>query len=851
MINKPLTSKHLCLLLVLLGTTLAACRTTVPQPSKALSENNQTLQYKLNNTAPLRALDAHAIQFIDLNHDGNLDLMVGSNNDITGSHMEWGDGTGNWKKETGPSTSIQPLSFAVADFNHNNNPNILIGGDGEQKGLQIWEFNSELKQWKLLSTPTTEGSFSSVKFVDINHDNWVDIVATRFDSLEGGVFVALNNAKGGWIYTISPSVKGIFTDLAVEDINGDGNLDIIATRRGGLGAQEYDDEVWSQTGGVNIWYGDGNAHWKPQELAANSDAESLSIADIDGDGDLDIIAGLYLKGITYWLNSSSSWEKEKLLENGTWSAVRVGDINGNGMPELVAASNVGQGLRVWHISGGSFSQDTSLVPSFGHYFALDLGDIRSDGTLAIAASNANSGVEIWSSQKTEPLPTQHFKGTMIGAKLTIPFDTKIAALSSDANVMIGQWLNTLNTAPENLYITLSATSYEHIHSDLYPSASDLSRARAEKIKKQLVANGTQPKNIAIQIVEPETKLLLGSTNNTGFVSLQAQQLNNAHLPTSVPSDKNLELYNIQENKVFKTIDGIAEYKVSAGDELQFTFWRGAKPDKQKVTVQIDGSVSLPYQAALNVSNKTPREIDTLITNILKRYERHPRVDVTVLKAQSKHASLFGEVNSLSRQPTGPGTYRLSGKETIVDFISRAGGPSKEANLNAVQIIRNGKTILVNINRAIQQGDVTENIIIDDTDTVYIPSFAQSKRQVYVLGEVNKVGIVEFSDNINFLDALSKSGGLTPDAYLPDIRVLRANRNQPEILAVDFERFMEKGDLSQNLALMDKDILIIPSRPIANWNKYIADISPTITLLLQPVSIAQQILTLKVLSGQIQ
>ena len=158
---------------------------------------------------------------------------------------------------------------------------------------------------------------------------------------------------------------------------------------------------------------------------------------------------------------------------------------------------------------------------------------------------------------------------------------------------------------------------------------------------------------------------------------------------------------------------------------------------------------------------------------------------------------------------------------------------------------------MDLNRAIRQGDLSENAIIDDGDTIFIPSLAQSKRQVYVLGQVAKAGIVEFTGDINFLDAVSKAGGLTKDAYLPDIRILRADRDQPQILAVNFQRFLEEGDLTQNLALMDKDVLIIPSRPIANWNKFIEDISPSITLLLQPVSIAQQILTLRLLTGQVQ
>ncbi|MFQ5419704.1 MAG: SLBB domain-containing protein [Anaerolineae bacterium] len=70
------------------------------------------------------------------------------------------------------------------------------------------------------------------------------------------------------------------------------------------------------------------------------------------------------------------------------------------------------------------------------------------------------------------------------------------------------------------------------------------------------------------------------------------------------------------------------------------------------------------------------------------------------------------MQSLLRQPTGPGSYFLKGKETLVDFLSRAGGPTKDADLTKVQIIRGGKTVLLNLDHAIKQGDWSENAVLD-------------------------------------------------------------------------------------------------------------------------------------------
>ena len=865
---------------------LSSCRSTVPEPTRALnfSEEKSTHAYKMHNSAPLRTSDAETVRFVDLNQDGHIDILLGGSSRSAGFRLELGDGTGNWTTQNGAPTTMQPLSFATSDINHNGLIDVLIGGKGDQKGLQIWEFDNKNNAWNLQSTPIPSGVFSAVKFVDINHDGWDDIVASRLDGVQdGGLFVALNNGGNSWVYGMNPIITGTFTDVAVEDINGDGHLDIIASRRGGLGSieedragkkkfavhrnrinlnKDIDDDIWSVTGGIQVWHGDGNGRWQPAELPVASDAESVAVADVNGDGYLDIVAGLYQQGIAIWLNDENqTWHKHNIINKGTWSGVKVGDLDADGTRELVATSSVGQGLHIWHwdtklLTHGKFIQNTDLAPNFGVYRDLDLADIRNDGTLAIAATRAGAGIEVWSSEKAAPLVAEESIGKKIGDKLSIYFESGSAKLNDEAIKNLETWAKFVNIEASKLHFNIQGRADQRpIHSDLFPNNTALSKARAEAVSAWLLQHNALKKDMRIDALGDSSPLSSGldpaSLKINRRVSVQAYRIESTRLPSSTSNISKRDLYNINENKVFKVIDGTAEYKVGAGDELSLTFWQGGKSEIKKVVVQIDGTVSLPYQAALKVAGLTPREIDTLVTDILRKYERNPRVDVFVLKARSKFVSIFGEVQSLTRQPTGPGTYPLKGKESLVKFLSRAGGPGRDANLSSVQIIRNGKTIILNLDKAIRQGDLSENAIIDEGDTIFIPSLAQSKRQVYILGEVNKVGIVEFTGDINFLEAVSKSGGLTADAYLKDIRVLRNNRDQPEIFPINFQRFMEKGDLSQNLALMDKDIIIIPSRPVANWNKFIADISPSITLLLQPVSIAQQILTLRVLDGQVQ
>jgi len=836
---------------------LASCRAIVPEPTMAVGAGKVVLpKYAMHNVGPQRVSESRAVRFADLNQDGHLDMLIGGRKKIDGFYVEWGDGAGNWSSQNGPVTSMQPRDFAVGDTNGDGNLEVLIGGEGDQKGLQLWELNPNHQSWTLLASPMAAGLYQAVQMQDVNGDGWLDIIAARYDNeKDGGIYVLLNDARGGWLPGIGPMVSGIFTDVAVGDMNGDGFVDIVASRRGGLGARKKNSD-WHATGGVQIWYGDGTARWETKTLPVGADAESVTIADVNGDGRLDIIAGLYQQGLLLWLaKNNHGWKRSEITKKGSWGKVRVGDLDADGSRELVASSSDGHGLGVWHWSGARFTPRQHLIPSYGVYFGLDLGDIRNDGHLAIAGIRADGGAEVWSGLKAAPVKAQVFKGGKIGERLSVFFDSGDARLNVAAKHALKTWAQSVGDLAHVRFELEGRADVRPIHSDLYPNNRALSQARAESVVAWLHGKKVPHAAASIKVIGADDPLPKGlnpqALKLNRRVFIQAYRMQEVRLPPMKKGGKKGDLFHISENKTFKTINGMPGYRLGAGDLLSLTFWQGGKSKEYKVTVQVDGTVSLPYQAALQVSGLTPREVDGKVTEILKRFERHPRVDVMVLKARSKTVSIFGEVQNLVRQPTGPGTYFLKGKENLVNFLSRSGGPSKDADLTKVQILRDGKTVVLNLERAIKQGEWSENAILDDGDTIFVPSLKQSQRRIYVLGEVGKPGIVEFIGDIKFLDAIAKSGGLGKDAYLPDIRVLRADRDAPMIVPVDFERFMEQGDLSQNVSLQDKDVIIVPRRPIANWNRFIADITPTFNLLTQPATILQEYYTIKTLSRSLK
>lgn len=818
---------------VFLALALAACRTPVPEPSmEAGKPGHPPGRMALTNIGPQGVPSAVAVTAADINGDGHMDLVLGMGRDRAGFLLALGDGRGHWRAVPAATSAIEARNLTVADIDHDKRPEVLIVGTGARKGMELWTYMGEEEGWRLHSVPTDVGVYTAAALVDVNEDALIDIVAASgANEGRGGVDVWLNNGRGGWVGGFGPEGQGRFTDVAVADLDGDGHMDIVASRRGGMGALTPLRRRWMNTGGVNIWYGDGNARWQAQPMAGEGDAEAVALSDVDGDGRTDVIAGFYRLGIRVWLNQGGSrWRYQTVTDQGSWGDIAAADIDGDGQRELVAASRDGHGLGVWSWFRTGFLPRRGLVPDNGIYLGLDVADIQDGGDLSIIAVTDLGRIEAWSDTAASPLQ----KGRSMpeeAASLSIPFAPAAAQLSDDVVEAMHLWWRQSDAGGKPWQFRIRAGRGQ---------PADLSEKRMQTVAQWLLDQGVKPQQITRWA---NTQKQAGGEDT---LELSAVALPEARLPMGeIGEIKRQDLFHIEANKVFKTIDGLAEYRVGVKDQLSITFWRGGKPEEHKVDVQIDGTVSLPYQEALHVQGLTPREIDTKITQLLSRFELHPRVDVRVLKAQSKSASIFGEVRSLTRQPTGPGTYFLDGKETLVDFLSRVGGPGKDADLTRVQVIRGGKTIILNLDRAIMQGDFTQNAILDEGDTIFIPSTLESKHQVYVLGDGIKPGIVEFKgDTIHLLDVVLKSGGFKPEAYLPDIRVVRADQDKPLILAAAFDRFVEKGDLTQNLILKDKDIIIVPAEPIANWNRMIGKLMPTLNAALTTGTTIEEVLRVR-------
>ncbi len=302
---------------------------------------------------------------------------------------------------------------------------------------------------------------------------------------------------------------------------------------------------------------------------------------------------------------------------------------------------------------------------------------------------------------------------------------------------------------------------------------------------------------------------------------------------------------VTENSVFTERRGVPEYKIGPGDVLIITFWDGAKPVPYTTAVRPDGKISYSYMDDITVAGRTSHEVDEILTNALRKYIRNPRIDVEVKEYRSKTALLFGQINRLDTSiagiGTGPGKYPLRGKMRILDLIVMAGGPISgeefaNADLRRVEVVRKGESYTVNLYKAMFQGDVSQNIVIDNGDIITVPELPTYGERVYVFGEVQTQGIYRLKDAYDLLAAVSKAGGTTRVAVNSDVKIIRGyeeNRENPIILSANLDQILKKGDIAQNVSLQNGDVVYVPRTAIGDINEFIVNTTPLLDYLLYP------------------
>lgn len=279
------------------------------------------------------------------------------------------------------------------------------------------------------------------------------------------------------------------------------------------------------------------------------------------------------------------------------------------------------------------------------------------------------------------------------------------------------------------------------------------------------------------------------------------------------------------------------YVLDSGDRLFLEVF-GVPDYTGEFKVLADGSVRLPLVGQVRMRGLTLEQAQMAVTEAYGEYIRQPFVDLNLVNTRSVQVAIAGEVNR-------PGAYALEATEdgkplTVTKAIQLAGGITQLANIHQVQVVR-GQGIAgvapqaanVDLWALIQSGDLSQDVVLRDGDTVVIPTaqslsaaeatrvasanFSPDSITVYLVGEVETPGAIELPLNVPLNQALLAAGGFTNRAVEGEVELVRLNPNGTVAKRSVDVNFAGDIDAANNPTLQDNDTIVVSETKLSEFS----------------------------------
>lgn len=296
---------------------------------------------------------------------------------------------------------------AACDLDNDGNVD-LIGGYGSTSSgyLEIYQNDgTPWEPWSAYSIGDVIGYELRLAVGDLNNDGYQDIVSSHVDYFH--VWLNDNTPWEAWDEPVKFHSDHDITHITAKDMNKDGLVDIITV-------EDNEIFIWENKGVSPINFTENkialilhdNQHYK-----FDSQIRSISVDDMDNDGDMDIVsvsryADEFSYNVTFWENDGSPFDgnvwQDYIIE--TVDARKLGysylisplvigdvetvDIDNNGYKDIISGDAYGN-LIIWYNSGSlkSTIPGTYICNMGDQSKAIACGDIDHDSDIDIVSAN--------------------------------------------------------------------------------------------------------------------------------------------------------------------------------------------------------------------------------------------------------------------------------------------------------------------------------------------------------------------------------------------------------------------------------------------------------------------------------
>jgi polysaccharide export outer membrane protein len=281
-------------------------------------------------------------------------------------------------------------------------------------------------------------------------------------------------------------------------------------------------------------------------------------------------------------------------------------------------------------------------------------------------------------------------------------------------------------------------------------------------------------------------------------------------------------------EIIEPIEGVAvkyipEYRIGPGDVLEIAYLMHYARTEETYTLTVqdkitvvfpfqpqlnsqsivrsDGKISLPLVGEVQVESLRPEDVEGALKKLYAKYIIDPVLTVSLEESQVKVNELKKAITNSSR-----------GQSKVAPVA-----PDGRIALPMIGNIQAAGLTLREFERTVNEryGEQIRNL----RATVILSEIHHSK--CYILGEVQRPGAYEMQHQANMLNCLALAGGVTKQATLSRVLVIRSEGlEKPIAFFVNLDRGLEDGVVYKDLPVKPADIIYVPKGALAKANDFI-------------------------------
>ncbi len=362
--------------------------------------------------------------FADLDGDGDLDLLVGIGESLFGGPTAGitlgfrNNGTPHKAEFVHDNSLVAGIpdvginSYpALADLDNDGDYDLLIGRDG---GALFYYKNTGTvnqpvwtREYSTFSSVETSTYWKNPTFADLDYDGDLDLI---YGTSSGIIYVYRNNGSASNpSFQLYPDyfkvikLEGNSSTVSLADFDGDGDYDLLSG-------------IWT---GRFIYFKNEGTNQKPIFTNISMPFSSFTVGsysspvfvDIDGDGDYDIVSGALNGKIYCYINNNGTFSSDNSLFNfvsvGYMSIPAFADLDNDGDLDLLVGSETGANYKYYLNTGNNIYEENTVVfsgISFPNYSRPAFADIDNDGDYDLIIGRSNGALIYYENTGSKETP---------------------------------------------------------------------------------------------------------------------------------------------------------------------------------------------------------------------------------------------------------------------------------------------------------------------------------------------------------------------------------------------------------------------------------------------------------------